>query len=145
MDYTKYCEIIEILQLHFCILKEEELVKAIAREKVNIESILDNLEDKAPLIPCRDLDNYIVENGWNAYKQDIFFQYCYVILSKYQYQSKMQYISYFCELYNALYELNVEKIKNIIEQLEHEIVNIFEIDEEQIMITKLLQTIFEVV
>ena len=143
MDYTKYCEIMGILQLHFCILKEEELVKIIAKEKVNIENILNNLEDKTPLIPCRDLDNYIVKSGWKDYKQDIFFQYCYVILSKYQYQSKRQYVNYFCELYNALYELNVEKIKKIIEQLEHEIVNIFEIDEEQIMITKLLQTIFE--
>lgn len=61
MDYTKYCEIIELLQLHFCILNEEELTKAIDKEKVNIEDILDNLEDKKPFIPCRDLDNYVVK------------------------------------------------------------------------------------
>ena len=145
MIYEKYKEILELLQLNYCILSEKELDEILSSKKINIIEFFENLKENKPIIPTRDIDNYIVNNSyiWSNYKKNMFFQYAYMTVGKYTFENKNEFLYYLKEIYNTLYNLDIEKLKKIVDELSKKTITKFEIDLEQIELTNRIKRIFE--
>lgn len=143
--HQTYKQILELLQLNYCILSEEELEKQLNSEKINISEIFKKLKKVKPIIPTRDIDNYIVNNSyiWSNYKKDMFFQYAYMVVGKYTFENKKEFLYYLKEIYNALYNLDIEKLQKIVNELSKKTITKFEVDSEQIEITNKIKRILE--
>lgn len=134
-----------LLHLDYCKLDKEELQKLVNQEKIDIGKSFALLKDLKPVIPARDVDNYLVNNLelWNNYKKDLFFQYAYISIGVYTFEDKKEFLKFLDDIYQSLYKLDIKNIRKIMKKVLKKKKVKFLIDQEQENLTNQLNKIFQ--
>ncbi len=145
IDYQNYIKIMNLLHLNYYRLDKEELQKLLVQDRMNITKSFEFLEDFQPIVPSKNIDNYIVNNLelWNNYKKDIFFQYAYISVGAYTFDNKKEFLKFLDGIYQSLYELNIKNIDKIIKKISKKEKTKFIVNQKQKNLTNQLNKFFQ--
>lgn len=113
-DYQRYLKIAEKYNLS---ILSEEVVNIELEKSLNFEELFKDLSDKNTLTTLNHIDDFILTNIRDEYKENYFFQYCVHILSDYSFGTKTEFVKTITCIYTHLLNLDLSSIDNLLTTL----------------------------